>query len=203
MALENLFIRTNRNIGGIQLDAVISESHSHTARVTNAPIEVGPDVSDHVIIEPSGLEINGVVSDTPLGLAALDVLSESIFEVFGTEINNGGTRSQKAFDAMIALKNAREPIIVSTKLKEYQNMIVTKVTTEQNKNSSHIVDMRISIQEIFITESEFVEIEKGQVSEDVANSATSTNDRGRVDQVEPEETKQSSWLVSISDWVAQ
>lgn len=200
MAFENLFIRTNRTLGGIQMDATISEDHSEQTRITSNPVEFGPDISDHVIIEPAELTVVGVVSDTPLGLAALDALTDSIADVFGGEISNGGTRSQQAYEAMLQLKNNREPIVVSTKLKEYQNMVVSGVNTFQDKSSSHVANMRISFKEVIITESEFIEVSKEDVNSEVAASATTASERGRINTVVPDENKQQSWLNSIIDW---
>ena len=52
MAFENLFIRTRKSLGGIQLDAVLSESHNNVVRTTKNPVELGADITDHSIIEP-------------------------------------------------------------------------------------------------------------------------------------------------------
>jgi len=62
MAFENLFIRTKRSIAGVQLDAMISEAHDNSVRLTKHPIEKGADITDHAVVEPKRITLNGVVT---------------------------------------------------------------------------------------------------------------------------------------------
>ena len=57
MAFENLFIRTKKSIGGIELDAVLTETHNNQVRLTKNPVELGADITDHAVIEPKRLNI--------------------------------------------------------------------------------------------------------------------------------------------------
>jgi hypothetical protein len=52
----------------IEIDATIREVVSQSAQVTRFNIEEGAEINDHVILGPVELEIEGVVSDTPLTL---------------------------------------------------------------------------------------------------------------------------------------
>ena len=84
MAFENLFIRKKKAIGGIELDAILSESHSNEVTITTNPVELGADITDHAIIQPKKLQILAQVSDTPLGSAAFGELIYSITGFFGS-----------------------------------------------------------------------------------------------------------------------
>lgn len=70
MALLSLIFRKPQKaqIGVMQLDASLNETHSRVATVTNNPIEDGSLISDHITLEPIKLVLQGVVSDTPLNL---------------------------------------------------------------------------------------------------------------------------------------
>lgn len=50
----------------LQFDACINEQHGRDAQVTTNPIEDGSVISDHVVVQPLGLSLTGIVSDTPL-----------------------------------------------------------------------------------------------------------------------------------------
>lgn len=50
----------------LQFDACINEQHGREAQVTTNPVEDGAVISDHIIVQPLGLSLTGVVSDTPL-----------------------------------------------------------------------------------------------------------------------------------------
>lgn len=49
------------------LDATLKENFTGTAEPTQHPVEKGADITDHVILKPSGLTISGIISETPLG----------------------------------------------------------------------------------------------------------------------------------------
>jgi hypothetical protein len=59
--------------GGIEaailLDATVRETFSAPSEVTKHPVEgPGPEVSDHVILHPQGLIIEGVITETPFSI---------------------------------------------------------------------------------------------------------------------------------------
>lgn len=203
MAFENLFIRTKKSIGGIELDAVISESHTNTVRVTKNPIELGADITDHAIIEPKSIRILAQVSDSPLGAAALGQIVDLISGLFGTSTSENITRSNAAYNAMVQLMEQREPIEVQTKLLLYNNMIITSLSVVQDKDSSNVTLMNITLEEVFITESKSVKLDQSQLSGSAKSQASSAENKGRQEAKTPDETTNKSVLKSINDWVTQ
>ena len=202
MAFENLFIRTKKTLGGIQLDAVIRETHNDEISLTRNPVELGANISDHAIVEPKKLNIIAEVTDTPLGSAVLGEIVDLTTGLFGTSTSTNITRSNAAYNAMVKLAEAREPIDVQTKLKLYSNMIITRINTSQDANSSRIVNMIIDLEEILITESEIVTLTSAQLQEGSAREqGTSADKKGRQEPVTPDESTNTSVLKSIIDWV--
>lgn len=202
MSFENLFIRTKRSIGGVQLDAVISESHSNDVRITKNPVEFGVDITDHAVIEPKKLNIIAEVSDTPLGLAAFTQIVDLVTGLFGTSTTDNLTRSNAAYNALVSLQESREPIEVQTRLKLYTNMIILGISVTQDKDTSRIVNMNISLEEILITESEVVELSPEQLQEGSAKEqGSSPSKKGRQEPVTPKDTTKTSVLKSLSKWV--
>ena len=203
MAFENLFIRTKKSIGGIQLDAVLSESHINTVRKTTNPVELGVDVTDHAIIEPKRLNILAEVSDTPLGIAALGQIIDLVTGLFGTATSDNLTRSNAAYNAMVQLQELREPIEIQTKLRLYKNMLITNISTTQDKDSSRIVTMNIALEELFITESKIIQLEPDQLEEgSVREQGLSADKKGRQEPITPDSTTETSVLKSVIDWVS-
>ncbi len=202
MAFENLFIRTEKSLGGIQLDAVLSESHSTPVRLTKNPIELGADITDHAIIEPIQLVIVAEVSDTPLGAAAFGAIIDLITGLFGTATSSNITRSNAAYNALIQLKNAREPIQVQTRLRLYENMLITNILITQDKNSSRVANMTINLEEALITESQIVQLTPEQLGAgSPTEQGSSPEQRGRQEPVTPNDTTQKSVLKTVLDWV--
>jgi len=202
MAFENLFIRTKKSIGGIELDAVISETHSNQVRLTKNPIELGADITDHAIIEPKKLNIIAQVSDTPLGSAAFGQIIDLVTGLFGTATSGNLTRSNAAYNAMEQLMEQLEPINVQTKLKLYKNMMITNLGTTQDKDTSKIVLMNISLEEAIITESKIIKLDPKRLkSGSTRTQGSSADNRGRQEGKTPDETTNKSVLKSVLDWV--
>ena len=201
MAFEQLFVRVQKSLGGIQLDAVISENHSNSLRLTKNPIELGADITD-AIVEPKQLSIVAYVSDSPLGAAAFGEIVDLITGLFGSSTTSNITRSNAAYNAMVQLMEYREPIEVQTKLKLYSNMMITSLTASQDKNSSRMVAMNISLEEVIITESLVVKLDPGQLQEGSAKEqGSSPEKKGRQEPVAPSETTNKSVLKSVLDWL--
>ena len=202
MAFENLFIRTKKSIAGIQLDATLSESHTNTVRMTKNPIELGADVTDHVIIEPKRVSITAQVSDTPLGTAAFAQIVDNVSGLFGSSTEENVTRSIAAYNSLIAIQEIAEPIEVQTKLKLYTNMIIVGISTVQDKDSSRIVLMVITLEEALITASEIVQLSSEQLQlGSITEQASPSTNRGRQETVSPDDTTNTSVLKNVLGWL--
>ena len=202
MAFENLFIRTEKSIGGIQLDAVISESHVNEVSLTNNPVEFGAEITDNAVVQPKQINILAEVSDTPLGVAAFGQIVDLVTGLFGTSTSENITRSNAAYNAVIQLQEEREPIEIQTKLKLYTNMVITKVTTIQDKDTSRIVRMSIDLQQVIITQSEIVQLSEDQLRAGSAREQASPAEKsGRKEAAEPSAATNKSVLKTVIDWV--
>lgn len=202
MAFENLFVRTKKLIGGIQLDGVITENHDSSIRITRNPVELGADTTDNAVIEPKRIVIEAIVTDTPIGVAALGEIVDTVTGLFGTATSENTTRSVAAYNALIQLQELREPIEVQTKLKLYENMLITNIKVKQDKDTSRSVMLVISMEEIIIVSSQLIQLEESQLGDDKTKSqGTSPENKGKVSPTTPKAATQKSVLKSVIDWV--
>lgn len=73
--MSDIFLRTS--IGDIALDAELSEGHTSELRITDNPVESGAAVSDHAVLDPKTVYIDGVIVDyepvigSPMGLVSM------------------------------------------------------------------------------------------------------------------------------------
>lgn len=96
MSLLTLFLRKGgrteiqRVIDGktaaIILDAMVKEDYTADADPTTHPIEDGADITDHVILRPRILSIEGVVTETPFNV--LDNLVNAAIATVGSSIGS-------------------------------------------------------------------------------------------------------------------
>lgn len=119
-------------IGGYQIDASISESHQFESTITEFPVEQGSAISDNIVPKSVMVTIEGIVSDTPIGpiatlrnqqAASSDFLPVSDPKA-AFEAVKGSTfiPSVDARTALLAIRDARQPITISTSIRTYENM---------------------------------------------------------------------------------
>lgn len=159
----------------ISLDASISESHSFNSRVSQFPVENGSVIADNIVNDPIGLEINGFVTNTPITFFIQNIANL-------VDDTSGGDRVKTSFDALLALRESKEPFTIVTGLKTYENMVFTSLNFPRDK-STGTTNLRFNARVINI---EFVESRTVVSPQTVAtkpaelsDQATSTKDVGK------------------------
>jgi len=165
MALaELIFKRVKAQIGIIQFDASVSESHNSPSEVTDHPVEEGSTVSDHIRKLPKEFELNGLVTNTPIVFLAT-TLAESPLTV---DSNPTDSRVESAYSELERIQEAGETVDVVTSLREYTDMAITNVSVTREKATGQILDSTISLREILFAKALTLEL---PVPLNVANKA--------------------------------
>jgi len=202
MAFENLFIRKKNDFQGVKLDAVIREDFAETLELTKNPIENGVNVSDHVIYQPRKYTIQGIVTDTPLGFAAFGAIVDTVTGFFSASTSSHDTRSTTSYKALVALKDAAEPLTIQTGLGEYQDMVITSITTSKDKASFRSVPLQMTLEEAIITESQVVQVPKKFLSATggIKDKASKAIDAGRKAVTAPIDSAEKTISKTLLDW---
>lgn len=124
--------------GAVSFDAdlTIEELHERSAEVTQHPVESGGTISDHVILQPERLRLEGFVTDARLR-------------------NPEATRTQSAFADLDAAWSSGQIVQVITARKTYQDMIITRLDLPYDRPES--MQFLIELQQIKIVDAEEVE----------------------------------------------
>jgi len=165
MSLALIFSEVTKrrsSIAGLELDVTISENHNLPSVVTNHPVEDGSTVSDHIVIEPRTLTVQGLVSNTPVQIG-------------------GGTNNaiKDTFDELIRIRNARELFTVSTGLDVYSNMFFTNIDIPRDATTGQSLVWTATMQEIQVVASQLVAIQRSRVNSAFSDTAGSRVDRGK------------------------
>lgn len=191
-------------VGGMILDASISEDHQRNAQITDSEIEDGALVSDHIILEPVRLELEALVSDVPvqaispvfgtaigaiqqsaaqaaggglLGQAASAVTGETVGSLLG--LVTGTPRDPRdAWKVLEALWKAREPFNMITALTRYENMVIETLSAPRSADVGKALRFNVSMRQVTIVTSELVPIPAFKVAA-TAEGGTSSADLGR------------------------
>jgi hypothetical protein len=116
-------------IGTLVIEATLSETHEATCTVTDQPIETGARISDHIILDPERVIIEGFVSDSPINLSA-------------------GFNSQATFDELYALREARQLLTVVTGYKVYVDMAITRITVPRDQSTGQAIRFSVELKKI-------------------------------------------------------
>ncbi|NIY14221.1 MAG: hypothetical protein GWM98_04710 [Nitrospinaceae bacterium] len=143
---ELIFGITKAQIGVLQLDASIEERHSIEVDITDSPIEDGSIVSDHIRRRPKVIEINGIVTNTPITFfASLTAPSPLTSDFLPSD-----DRVEAAYSEIERLADVGEIVDVITTLKKYSNMVVQSANFTRNVQNGNILSCSIVCREMII-----------------------------------------------------
>lgn len=154
MGIAQLFFRKKNLISTVELDIIISEGATATARLTSNPVENGADMNDHIIIDPMTFNVSGVVSNISSNIIG-QILN--LPNVFSQETS----KAQEAWEELLELQTKREPFTLVQGLKEYENIIILSLSESQDKDTANGLFFTATMQEVIfvgaqtVTEEQF------------------------------------------------
>lgn len=144
MGLAKIFTNEGNFIGNVELDIIVNEGASATARVTKNPVENGADINDHIIIDPMTFTVTGVVSNAASGF--FDI-ADSAAQLFRNRTN-----SQAAWDDLLKLQADRIPFTLIQGLRSYDNVVITSLTENQDATTSNALMFTATLTELILVD---------------------------------------------------
>ena len=135
-------------------DAVLDLEHEQRLEKTHHPVQTGADISSHAYLMPARLVMNIGMSD------AMDAYSTGQNDTNSAGNANPNTvapftgtsssKSVNAYQTMITLQAARQPLTVTTRLRTYTNMMVVGVSPHEDYKTITGLRMRVEFEQIFM-----------------------------------------------------
>ncbi len=156
------------DVGGVEVDAVISENHRYNSLVTANPIENGSIVSDHVVNLPIILEMEGRFTDTPFGFLSTLIASSAVGALTtglgAAQATAGLTQAAAAallgesrpgvsktkFNLLVALATSRSKIVIVTGLQTYRNMVVESLSAPRAGRDGRSIRFNATFKELLV-----------------------------------------------------
>lgn len=145
MGLIALLSRFSPMIGDLTLDATISESHEMTAEVTDFPVEEGSDISDNRRIAPRVVTLDAVISSAPTSFA----------QIAGPLAPMSVPDGFKALEELFA---SDDLVTLVTKLRTYENMLITRLTVPRSNENGEAVFFSIELKQIQLVSTQRVQV---------------------------------------------
>lgn len=125
--MESTVMLQSKKYGNFLFDAVLQTEHTLSVVVTEHPVMYGSEIADHAYDEP--IEIS-------LKIGMTDVAE------------NGTGRSVNAFAQLHELMLAHEPLRLLTRLKVYENMVITSMSVPDDYRTMHALQATITLRQI-------------------------------------------------------
>jgi hypothetical protein len=123
-------------------DCVVRELGSSDSEFTENPVETGVPFADHGFRRPRRLEVECIVTDTPLH--DKDVNGNAIADVFA-----GAKRSATALEKLLDLQEALEPFDVQTGLRLWQGYLIEHLEWDTTAETAEALWFRAVLREVF------------------------------------------------------
>lgn len=137
-------------VDGYPVDCATEERLTYKATATKFPVEKGAAKTEHVIVELPVLEIDGVVSDTPIGAMAVDPSRVAL---------NGQTLpSRDAFEFFTALHLAGGTVTVECGYGKFDDMVMTSLAPSRERTSAKAFKFSVTFEQIDIRETRRVTV---------------------------------------------
>lgn len=143
-------------------DATVSESPTHESELTDHPIEKGADVTDHVQVKPATLDLSVIVTNAP-------------FPEQGTPEHG---RAEAAYDRLLEIWRAGEPVTWSTPRRTWPNMIITRISAPRDSPSGHTV-FELALREVVFVDQVFSPVPPAVLKARKAKRGATKKDAGR------------------------
>lgn len=186
----------------IVLDACVQETHSRESPPTEFEIEDGQTVSDNIVVKPFSLEIQGVISDTPLsalasalttaagvalpsaGLVGASVGINAARALFPA-IAESESPSVNAYLQLLSLQENKQPFDVLTTLRRYKNMWIKSISVPRDSQTGQVLLFTVSLVELLLVSPVTVNL---QIFKDSDLAADFAN-QGRQEMIDPAAAK--------------
>ena len=165
MSLVALTYRTQKTtIDVITVDATVSETHSSEVEVTDHPVETGADITDHARPKPDQIQLDCIISNTPMP-GANDPLTQKTQDgvVFSSRGELDTSLAAQAYNDLLDLKNHGTLIDVSSQLRRYENMVLKSLSVPVDAKTGQALRFTATLKEVTI----------------VSNKETSVDDKGK------------------------
>lgn len=152
------------SVGAVQIDVAINQVHTFPSRITENPVEDGTLFSDHVILLPAVVEIEGRISDSSVSLISTI---------------RGKDKAEDGYRELVRLQRDREPFSVVTGLEIYDNMLLEELSVPRNGRDGKSIRFVALLREVQIVGRD-VPTNRDLVAEDVRHTALPSVDMGVV-----------------------
>lgn len=166
------------------IDATMQETHSAASEVTEHPVEVGSDITDHIRPKPIEVRIDGIITNAPLQTDALSLALGASPLAPGLALANAAAlaligKAEFTKDAFNTLRRIRDNgvlVVLNTAYEAYENMAMTDLQIVRDQNTGDALHFTATFRQIVIVDAAKLENlpTLAQDASDIGSQSTSS-----------------------------
>lgn len=131
-------------INDFLIDCSLNETHTFESQVTEYPVESGSNITDNIRPMPITIEMECLVSNSPIGLMATfrNTITSPDNEFPPTK------PSEDAYEMLQRIRSKREPVTIRTSLRTYTKMALKSLTIPRSGKSGDDLRFTATFQQI-------------------------------------------------------
>lgn len=141
----NAMLYCKTNIGGYFFDGFMTVAVNSELQVTSNPVETGASVVDHAYVKPQEITMTIRMSDCLQSLVS-------------GQFTGGWSRSINAYNVLKKIQQDRIPVAVLCRLGLFNNMLLTKITANDDSETYRALNCDVTLIEIPIARVKTVQI---------------------------------------------
>lgn len=149
-----LSLPQSANIGGIDVQVDLEETHESILEVTQHPVEDGADITDHSYMRPVELVMrcgwsNAQGIPNPItNFAAAQSLVKTVFNKDSTESASDFVTG--VYMQLRKLQSSRELITINTSLLNYASMLITSLQVTRDQRTASVLMVTASFRQVIL-----------------------------------------------------
>ncbi|MEN6629816.1 MAG: phage baseplate protein [Sulfuricella sp.] len=168
--LDFLSLSPKGSIGGIEIQATLEESFTDSLQVTDHPVQVGANITDHSFIRPSEVVIRCGWSNS--SMSALIGAVTSLFKQ--------GSLPKKDFvssiySQLLALQESRAPFDITTSRRNYSDMLITSLSATTDQETGNVLVVTATCRQVIMVSTSATKLPPKSAQKDPANTAEIEN----------------------------
>ncbi len=159
------------------VDTVLSCQHNYATDVTEFPIASGETITDHSIRKPLVVTLSCVISNTPpvASGGSVGLTGEGYAAIDGS---NMSSVANDAYSNLLTFNENRTVLIVSSGLTTLHNMIITSLSIDLSKKTSHALYFNVSLKQVLLVNAQTVDV--ASVDASVSDATAESQNLGNV-----------------------
>lgn len=144
-ANKNLLTSNKTIVGDLILDASHIENIKYSSKLTDHYVENGSIISDHILLQPVSLSLEGSVTDDSIDIVGYAQSFFNLPKFNFSNISNKGAKQIAAYELLTGLYNSKSLVTVVAYLDTFTDMAIENLVFPNDANTGNRLFFKIEL----------------------------------------------------------